>query len=260
MGMRSSPFAVTGNGERENDRINNKQVTTRRIRYNRYVMSGKKPTDGNRSLSQRVKTAKGRALSSTLWLQRHLNDPYVQKAQREGYRARAAYKLIELDDKTKLIKKGMSVVDLGAAPGGWAQVALQRGASRVIGIDLLQIEPLAGAEFVQMDFNDDDAPDRLKAMLNGEADLVVSDLAPNTIGHKSTDHLRQVALVELAAHFAVEVLKPGGSFVAKVFQGGTSNDVLTLLKQHFKTIKHIKPPSSRKDSSETFVVAQGFKG
>lgn len=223
-------------------------------------MSGKKPTDGNRSMSQRVKTAKGRAISSTMWLQRHLNDPYVQKAQREGYRSRAAYKLIEVDDKAHLIRPGMKVVDLGAAPGGWAQVALQRGVARVIGIDLLPIEDLAGAEFVQMDFSDDDAPDRLKAMLDGEADLVMSDLAPNTIGHKATDHLRQVALVELAAYFAVEVLKPDGAFIAKVFQGGAGNEIVNLLKTHFKTVKHIKPPSSRKDSAETFVVALGFKG
>lgn len=223
-------------------------------------MTTKKPTDGNRSLSQRLKTAKGRAISSTMWLQRHINDPYVQKAQREGYRARAAYKLAELDDKSHLLKKGMKVVDLGAAPGGWAQIAVQRGAERVIGIDLLSIEPLAGAEFIQMDFNDEEAPIKLKEMLDGEADIVLSDLAPNTIGHKATDHLRQVALVELAAHFAIEVLKPNGAFVAKVFQGGTHNDVLVLLKQHFKTVKHIKPPSSRKDSSELFVVAQGFKG
>ncbi len=223
-------------------------------------MSGKKPTDGTRSLSQRVKTAKGRAISSTMWLQRHLNDPYVQKAQREGYRARAAYKLIEIDDKAKLIRPGMNVIDLGAAPGGWAQVAMLRGANRVIGIDLLPIEPLAGAEFIEMDFNDDQAPIILKQMLNGEADLVLSDLAPNTIGHKATDHLRQVALVELAAYFAVEVLKPGGAFVAKVFAGGTHAEVLTLLKRYFKTVKHVKPPSSRKDSSELFVVAQGFKG
>lgn len=223
-------------------------------------MPPKSPPDGNRSLSQRLKTAKGRAISSTLWLQRHINDPYVQKAQRDGYRARAAYKLAELDDKCHLLKKDMKIVDLGAAPGGWAQVAVERGAQRIVGIDLLPIEPLAGAEFIQMDFNDEEAPVKLKEMLDGLADLVLSDLAPNTIGHKATDHLRQVALVELAAHFAIEVLKPNGAFVAKVFQGGTHNDVLVLLKQHFKTVKHIKPPSSRKDSSELFVVAQGFKG
>lgn len=222
-------------------------------------MPPKKPT-GDRSLSQRVKTAKGRAISSTLWLQRHLNDPYVQKAQQDGYRARSAYKIKELDDKYKLIGPGMKVVDLGAAPGGWSQVAIERGASRIVGIDLLEIDPLAGAEFIQMDFNDNDAPDRLKAMLDGPADLVLSDLAPNTIGHKATDHLRQVAIVELAAHFAIEVLKPGGGFVAKVFQGGTQNEILNLLKQNFKTIRHVKPPSSRKGSSEWFVVAQGFKG
>ncbi len=222
-------------------------------------MPPKKPT-GERSLSQRVKTAKGRAISSTIWLQRHLNDPYVQKAQLDGYRARSAYKIAELDDKYKLLGPGMKIVDLGAAPGGWAQVAIERGATRVIGIDILPMEPLAGAEFIEMDFNDNEAPARLKELLDGQADVVLSDLAPNTIGHKATDHLRQVAIVELAIHFAIEVLKPGGAFVAKVFQGGTQHELLALLKQNFKTIKHVKPPSSRKGSSEWFVVAQGFKG
>lgn len=198
-------------------------------------------------------------MASTLWLQRHLNDPYVQKAQREGYRSRAAYKLAELDDQLHLIKKGMKVVDLGAAPGGWAQIAVERGAS-VVGIDLLPVEDLAGAEFVQMDFNDEAAPEKLKELLDGPADAVFSDLAPNTIGHKATDSVRQIALVELAVYFAIEVLKPGGSFVCKVIQGGTQNDLLNLMKKHFKTVKHIKPPSSRKGSAELFVVAQGFKG
>lgn len=222
--------------------------------------SGSDIKDGNRTKAHRVKTARGRKMSSTLWLDRHLNDPYVQAAQRDGYRARAAYKIKEIDDKVGLIKKGMKVVDLGAAPGGWSQVAIERGASRIVGIDLLPVEPLAGAEFIEMDFNDDDAPEKLKSMLDGPADLVLSDLAPNTVGHKSTDHIRQVAIVELAAYFAVEVLKPGGAFVAKVFQGGTQNEILSYLKQNFKAVKHIKPPSSRKGSSELFVVATGFKG
>lgn len=215
--------------------------------------------DGNRTKAHRVKTARGRKNSSTEWLDRHLNDPYVQAAQRDGYRSRAAYKIAEIDDKLQLFGKDMKVVDLGAAPGGWTQIAIQRGAKHIVGIDLLPVEPLAGAQFIEMDFNDDDAPDRLKELLDGEADLVLSDLAPNTVGHKSTDHLRQIAIVELAAHFAIEVLKKDGAFVAKVFQGGTQNDVLTLLKKHFKVVKHIKPPSSRKGSAELFVVALGFK-
>ncbi len=224
---------------------------------NKYVTA---LTDGNRTKAHRVKTARGRKSSSTEWLDRHLNDPYVQAAQRDGYRSRAAYKIAEIDDKLQLFGKDMKVVDLGAAPGGWAQVAIQRGAKQIVGIDLLPIEPLAGAEFIEMDFNDDDAPDKLKALLDGEADLVLSDLAPNTVGHKSTDHLRQIAITELAAHFAIEVLKKDGAFVAKVFQGGTQSDVLILLKKHFKVVKHVKPPSSRKGSVELFVVALGFKG
>lgn len=228
-------------------------------------MPPKKPTgpagpSGTRDLAERVKTAKGRKIASTLWLQRQLNDPYVQKARREGYRSRAAYKLAELDDQLKLIKKNMAIIDLGAAPGGWSQIALERGAAQVVGIDLLPIEPLPGAVFIEMDFNEAEAPEKLKELLGGSADLVMSDLAPNTIGHKATDHLRQVALVELGVYFALDVLKPGGNFIAKVVQGGTQHELLALMKKHFKTIKHIKPPSSRKESAELFVVAMGFKG
>jgi len=213
-----------------------------------------------RDKAQRVKTAKGRKTSSTKWLKRQLNDPYVARAQMDGYRGRAAYKLIEIDEKLKLLESGMLVVDLGAAPGGWSQVAANKGC-KVVGLDLLEIDPLPDVTFLQMDFSDDEAPDSLIEQMNGEkADIILSDMAPNTIGHKNTDHLRIMALVELAYHFAKDVLKPEGAFLAKTRQGGTSSDLLAMMKKDFKTVKHIKPPSSRKDSSETFVIAQGFRG
>lgn len=213
----------------------------------------------SRDKAERVKTAKGRKTSSTKWLKRQLNDPYVAKAQMEGYRGRAAYKLIEIDEKTDILKPGMLVVDLGAAPGGWCQVASNKGCD-VIGLDLLEIDPLPGVQMIQMDFMDDDAPDKLIAAMGGQkADLVMSDMAPNTIGHKNTDHLRIMALVELAYDFAQNVLKEEGAFLAKTRQGGTSNDLLAMMKKDFKTVKHIKPPSSRKDSAENFVIAQGFR-
>ncbi len=207
----------------------------------------------------KVKTARGRKYSSKLWLERQLNDPYVALAKREGYRSRAAYKLIELDDKFGLIKQGMRVADLGAAPGGWAQVALKRGARHVVGVDLLEIEPIPGATLMELDFTEDGADIQVKDALGGGADLVISDLAPWTTGHKQTDHLRIVALVEAAAYFAIDVLQPGGSFVAKVFQGGATGDLLDMLKARFKTVRHFKPPASRSGSAETFVIAQGFK-
>lgn len=217
----------------------------------------KKPT--GREPTKKVKTAKGRKLSSTLWLQRQLNDPYVQKAQMDGYRSRAAYKLKEINEKTGVIQKGMTVVDLGAAPGGWCQVALQEGASHVIGMDLLPVDAMEGLTFLQMDFSTDEAPEALLALIDEGVDVVLSDLAPNTVGHKQTDHLRIMALVEMAYEFATEVLKPEGSFVAKVWQGGAQHELLAQMKKDFKTTKHIKPPSSRQDSSESFVVAQGFR-
>ena len=214
----------------------------------------------SRDKSVRVKTAKKRKNSSTRWLERQLNDPYVSKAGREGYRGRAAFKLIEIDEKLNLLKEDMLVVDLGAAPGGWCQVAANKGC-KVVGLDLLEIDPLPGVDFVQMDFTDDDAPDVLIKMMNNEkADIVLSDMAPNTTGHKNTDHLRIMMLVELAYHFAKDVLKPDGTFIAKVRQGGTQNELLAQMKKDFKTIKHIKPPASRKESSETYMVAQGFRG
>jgi 23S rRNA (uridine2552-2'-O)-methyltransferase len=213
----------------------------------------------------RVKSKNKRSHSSHQWLSRQLNDPYVRKAHAAGYRSRAAFKLIEIDDKHKILKRGSLVVDLGAAPGGWSQVAAERigadkGQGKIVAIDLLDIEPIQGVDFAQMDFNDEDAPERLKAMLGGQADVVLSDMAANTIGHRQTDHLKIVALVEMAAEFAREVLAPGGSFVAKVLQGGTEGELLASLKRDFKVVKHIKPPASRKDSAELYVLATGFRG
>lgn len=208
---------------------------------------------------KKVKTAKRRKLSSTLWLERQLNDPYVAKAQKEGWRSRAAYKLIEIDEKLHLLKPGQFVVDLGAAPGGWSQVAVKKGC-QVIALDLLEMDDIPDVTFFQMDFMDDDAPQTLLDAMGGAgADIVMSDMAHNTTGHKGTDHIRIMALVEAAYEFAVEVLKPGGVFLAKVFQGGTENDLLNRMKKEFKTVKHIKPPASRKDSAETYVIAQGFR-
>lgn len=221
------------------------------------MVDKKKPTTRDKGV--RVKSARGRTNSSTRWLQRQLNDPYVREAQRLGYRSRAAFKIIEIDEKLKLFKPGQVIVDLGAAPGGWSQVAGLRKAKRVIAIDLLTIEPLPGVDFVQMDFMDDTAPDLLKKMTGGPVDIVLSDLAPNTTGHQDTDHLRIISLVEAAYQFATEILKPGGSFIAKVFQGGAQGDLLRQMKLDFTTVKHIKPPSSRKESAEQFVAAIGFR-
>lgn len=209
----------------------------------------------------RVRTAKKRTASSTRWLQRQLNDPYVKQAKAEGYRSRAAYKLIELDEKFGLLKGIERVVDLGIAPGGWSQVVRKvKPKAHVVGIDLLEVEPIEGVTIFQMDFMDDTAPSVLEEALGGKADLVMSDMAANTVGHKQTDHLRTMGLVEAGAWFAVENLAPNGTFLAKVLAGGTDNDLLTLLKKHFRTVKHAKPPASRKGSSEWYVIAQGFKG
>jgi 23S rRNA (uridine2552-2'-O)-methyltransferase len=212
-----------------------------------------------RGLAVRVRSASGRTPASRRWLERQLNDPYVTAAQTQGYRSRAAFKLIEMDDRFHLLRPGMRVVDLGAAPGGWSQVAVQRGASQVLGLDLLAIDPVEGARFLQGDFNDPDMPARLTALLGGKVDLVLSDIAPNTTGHSATDHIRIVALAELAFDFAVRVLAPGGGFVAKVFQGGSERQLLAPMKQAFATVRHAKPPASRKDSSELYVVATGFR-
>ena len=216
---------------------------------------------GDKIPSKRVKTAKGRTASQVRWLERQLNDPYVRQAKADGYRSRAAYKLIELDERFGLLKGAMRVVDLGIAPGGWAQVVRAKSPkAQVVGIDLLPVDPLEGVTIFQMDFMADAAPQMLADAMGGPPDLVLSDMAANTVGHKQTDHLRTMGLVEAAAWFAVENLAPGGAFVAKVLAGGTDTDLLALLKQHFTTVKHAKPPASRKDSSEWYVVAQKFKG
>ncbi|MBS0535143.1 MAG: RlmE family RNA methyltransferase [Proteobacteria bacterium] len=222
----------------------------------------KKPSTGARDLKVRVKTARKRSLSSTLWLERQLNDPYVARAKREGMRSRAAFKLMEIDDKAHFLKKGARVVDLGAAPGGWSQVAMKRVGpqGKVIGIDLLDIEPIVGVDFRVFDFLDPDAPDVLKEMLGGPADVVLSDMAANATGHRKTDHIKIVALVEAAAEFAKEVLAPGGAFLAKVIQGGTEGTLLASLKKDFAKVVHIKPPASRADSAELYLLATGFRG
>ncbi len=211
-----------------------------------------------------VKTGGKRKLSSKLWLERQLNDPYVAKAKREGYRSRAAYKLKEMDDKYKLLRGGMAVVDLGAAPGGWSQIAARKvgsaeGRGKVVAIDLLEMPEIPGVTFAQLDFLDQDAPRRLREMLGGGADVVMSDMAPNTTGHRTTDQLRIIGLVEDAAAFACEVLKPGGIFLAKVFQSGADATLVAQLKRDFTTVRHVKPAASRQDSSERYLLATGFR-
>lgn len=210
---------------------------------------------------KRIRTAKGRKVSSTRWLERQLNDPYVRRAKSENYRSRAAYKLIELDERFGLLKGVKTVVDLGIAPGGWSQVVRRKAPqSKVVGIDLLPTDAIEGVTILQMDFMEESAPARLKEALGGPADLVLSDMAANTVGHQQTDHLRTMALVEAGLEFAREVLRPGGAYVAKVLAGGADNQLVAELKRNFATVKHAKPPASRKDSSEWYVVAQGFKG
>jgi 23S rRNA (uridine2552-2'-O)-methyltransferase len=226
-------------------------------------MGDKKKTDkSSRSLTVRVKTAKKRSNSSVRWLQRQLNDPYVVKAKQDGYRSRAAFKIVELDEKFGLLKPGMKVVDLGCAPGGWSQVAVAKvGASgKVVGCDLLEVDPVPGATLIVQDFLAEEAPDVMKGLLGGQANLVMSDLASNTTGHGPTDHIRIIHLCELAYQFATEVLAPGGAFVCKVRQGGTERELLKLMQKDFTTVKHAKPDASRKDSAESYVVAMGFKG
>lgn len=225
---------------------------------------------GTRDLRVRVKTAKGRKLSSTLWLERQLNDPYVRKAKAEGYRGRAAYKILELDDKFRFLVPGARVVDLGCAPGGWCQVAVPRINSlgektskkvgRIVGVDLQEVDPIPGAEIHQLDFLSDGADDKVKEWLGGRADVVMSDMAAAASGVQQVDHIRIIALVEAAAYFAFDVLEPGGTFVAKVLAGGAEQELLTVLKKKFEKVVHVKPPASRQDSSEKFVVAQGFRG
>ncbi|MBU2890725.1 RlmE family RNA methyltransferase [Celeribacter halophilus] len=238
-------------------------------------MAGKKKTGatsgrGARDLRVKVKSARGRKLSSTLWLERQLNDPYVKRAREEGYRGRAAFKIQEIDDKFRFLVPGARVVDLGCAPGGWCQVAVKRVNSlgeksgkkigTILGVDLQEVEPIPGTEIHQLDFMEDGADDQVKEWLGGEADVVMSDMAAASSGHKQTDHLRIMALCEAAAYLAFDVLSPGGTFVAKVLAGGAEGDLQKLLKQKFQKVQHFKPPSSRSDSSEKFVVATGFRG
>ena len=224
-----------------------------------------KRDSGRGKLHVKVKKNRGRTASSRRWLERQLNDPFVAQAKREGYRSRAAYKLLEIAEKYKLFRPGLRIVDLGAAPGGWSQIAAREvksaeGKGRVIGIDLLEIDPIEGVEFRQMDFHAPDAPDRLKEWLGGPADGVMSDMAANATGHRKTDHLRIVGLAELAIEFACDVLSPGGFFLAKVLQGGSEGELLTRLKKDFASVRHIKPKASRADSAELYVVATGFRG
>jgi 23S rRNA (uridine2552-2'-O)-methyltransferase len=235
-------------------------------------MTGEKATSGRgqRELRVRVKTAKGRKLSSTLWLERQLNDPYVIRAKKEGYRGRAAFKIIELDDKYGFLKPGARVVDLGCAPGGWCQVAVVRvnalgqrpgkPVGTVLGVDLQEVEPIAGAQIHQLDFLADDADEQVKSWLGGPADVVLSDMAAAASGHKGTDHLRIIALCEAAAAFAFDVLEEGGTFVAKVLAGGAENELQSILKRRFQKVANVKPSASRADSSEKLVVAMGFRG
>ena len=232
--------------------------------------AGKTSGRGQRDLKVRVKTAKGRKLSSKLWLERQLNDPYVARARREGFRGRAAYKILELDDKYRFLVPGARVVDLGCAPGGWCQVAVGRvnalgetsgkAVGRVVGVDLQEVDPIPGAEIHQLDFLSEGADDKVKAWLGGPADVVMSDMAAASSGHKGTDHLRIVALVEAAAQLAFDVLEPGGTFVAKVLAGGAEAEMQAMLKRNFDKVANVKPPASRSDSSEKFVVATGFRG
>ncbi len=221
------------------------------------------PTHGDdnaRATPARLKSARGRTPSQQAWLERQINDPFAAKARADGYRSRAAYKLTELDDKLKLLKKGLRVIDLGCAPGGWLQVAKQRGITQLVGVDLLDVDPISGVEILKMDFTDPACGPALIAALGGPPDLILSDIAPNTVGHKQTDHIRIVGLIEAAADFAFEVLKPGGAFVAKAFQGGETEAVLKLLKERFTKVQHIKPKASRAESSEVYLAATGFKG
>lgn len=223
----------------------------------------KPPTGGaeaGRGKPQRLKTAKQRTPSQQAWLERQLNDPFAAKARAHGYRSRAAYKLTEIDDRFRFLKPSARVVDLGLAPGGWTQVAIERGVKNIAGVDLLPVDPLPPAHILQMDFTDPACGPKLIELLGGAPDVVLSDMAPNTVGHRETDHLRIMGLIEAAAAFAVEVLKPGGTFVAKAFQGGGTHEMIAHLKRHFTDVRNVKPQASRQDSSELFIVATGFKG
>lgn len=223
---------------------------------------GKRPPGAGRGMSTRLRTAEGRSTASQRWLTRQLNDPYVRAAKERGFRSRAAFKLLEMDERLHLLKPGMRVVDLGAAPGGWTQVVVNAVGPRgqVVAIDILPMDPVPGATVLQGDFQEQEAEDRTMAAMGGKADVVLSDMAPNTTGHQATDHLRIMGLAEIALDFARRVLAPGGAFVAKVLQGGTEKEMLATLKRDFAAVRHLKPPASRKDSAELYVVATGFRG
>jgi 23S rRNA (uridine2552-2'-O)-methyltransferase len=226
----------------------------------RMVRAPTRGGDEARATPARLKSAKQRTPSSQAWLERQINDPFAAKARAQGYRSRATFKLAEIDDRLKLLKPGARVVDLGAAPGGWTQLAIERGVTHVVGVDLLPVDPLSPAQLIQMDFTDPACGPKLIELLGGAPDLVLSDMAPNTVGHRKTDHLRIVTLIEAAADFAIAVLKPGGAFVTKAFQGGEMNEVTTLLKQHFGDVRNLKPKASRAESSEVYLAATAFKG
>jgi 23S rRNA (uridine2552-2'-O)-methyltransferase len=258
----------------QSDGKNHRSISQARVRGNPHVcldVGSRKPEqapmtrdDSRRPLKVQVKSGRGRTLSSKLWLDRQLNDPYVARARREGFRSRAAYKLIEIDDKQSLLRLGASVVDLGAAPGGWSQVVAKRvgaaeGRGHVVAIDLLDMMAIPGVEFVQLDFLDASAPDAIKGLLGGPADLVLSDMAANATGHRATDHIKIMALAEAAAEMAHDVLKPGGAFLCKVLQGGTESTLLAQLKKDFAAVKHVKPSASRADSAELYLLARGFR-
>lgn len=260
--------AVRQNAGKPKKRAPTDQATTAlgAVPEKRGLKSGPSPktkepgASGQREMRVNVKTAKKRKLSSTLWLDRQLNDPYVSRAKAEGYRSRAAYKLKDLNDKFHLIRKGSRVVDLGCAPGGWLQASVEAGAAHVVGIDYLPMPHVSGSAHLELDFLDEAAPGKLKELLDGEADVVLSDMASPTTGHRQTDHIRIMALAEAALDFAIEVLAPGGAFVCKVFQGGAEGDLLVRLRDNFSSVKHAKPKSSRQDSAEVYVVATGFRG
>lgn len=223
----------------------------------------KPPTGGNadgRAKPARLKTADGRTPSQQAWLERQINDPFSAKARALGYRSRAAFKISEIDEKFRFFKKGARVIDLGCAPGGWLQIAVERGVTQLVGVDLLHVDPVEPAHIIEMDFTDPACPPKLIELLGGAPDLVMSDMAPNTVGHRETDHLRIVGLIEIGAEFAIETLRPGGAFVAKAFQGGETSEVIARLKKNFEKVQHFKPKASRQDSSEVFLVATGFKG
>ncbi|WP_194149700.1 RlmE family RNA methyltransferase [Oecophyllibacter saccharovorans] len=257
----ASPPAVPTARTGPSKRIPGKPLRSRRIPGMRDPHQDTSASRTLRNKVVKVKSARGRTTAQVRWLQRQLNDPYVNAARQQGWRSRAAFKLMEMDDRFHFFQPDMKIVDLGAAPGGWAQVAAKRAPrSKIVGVDLLPVDPVPGAEIIEGDFMADDMPERLEKMLGGRADLVMSDMAPNTTGHPSTDHLRIMGLTDNALHFALQITAPGGAFIAKVFQGGAEKQMLDTLKKNYATVRHVKPPASRKESRELYVIAMGFRG